>query len=194
MALPTVFISYNPASDIEQTLAVRLHTLGAVHGFNMLLPDRLSFSKSVSNETQSRILSSDYFILFSTSPLSTIVQEEIRIAYSKLHDKSKILVIYDLNVGANLQGADNFTKVLIDRTWPVEQIIEKIVSEIKKIQKKGNSDEGFLSVLGPILLTGVALFALSSIFDDEPKRKKQIKSKRQPAKKATTKLSKKVRS
>jgi hypothetical protein len=194
MALPTVFISYNPASDIEQTLAVRLHTLGSVHGFNMLLPDRLSFGKNVSGETRNRILSSDFFILFSTSPLSAVVQEEIRIAYSKLHEKSKILVIYDLNAGENLQGADSFTKVLIDRTWPVEQIVEKIVSENKKIQKKGDTHDGFLSVLGPILLTGVALFLLSGILDDAPKRKKQIRPKRQPARKTTAKLAKKVRS
>lgn len=74
MALPTVFISYNPNSDIDQTLAVRLHTIGAVHGFNMLLPDRVGFTKSVSNETKSRILSADYFILFSTEVLSPLLE------------------------------------------------------------------------------------------------------------------------
>ena len=67
MTLPSVFISYNPNSDIEQTLAVRLHTIGAVHGFTMLLPERFGFSKLPTNETKSRILSADYFILFSSS-------------------------------------------------------------------------------------------------------------------------------
>jgi hypothetical protein len=36
----TIFVTYNPQNDFEQTLAVRLQTLGAIHGFNMLLPDR----------------------------------------------------------------------------------------------------------------------------------------------------------
>ena len=192
MALPTVFISYNPNSDIEQTLAVRLHTIGAVHGFNMLLPDRVGFTRSVTNETKNRILSADYFILFSTTSLSTTVLEEIRIAASKLHDKSKILVIYDLGVGKNLKGADNFTEVYINRSSPVETILDKIISTVKTIQSRGNNQGGFLSVLGPILLTGVALFALSSIFDEPAKPKRPVKRKTPTARK-TKKVAKKVR-
>jgi hypothetical protein len=192
MALPTVFISYNPNSDIEQTLAVRLHTIGAVHGFNMLLPDRVGFTQSVSNETKSRILSADYFILFSTTALSATVLEEIRIAASKLHDKSKILVIYDITVGKNLKGADNFTEVYISRSSPVEIILEKIISKIKSIQLRGNNQGGFLSILGPILLTGVALFALSSVFDEPAKPKRPAKRKTPIARK-TKKVAKKVR-
>jgi hypothetical protein len=192
MALPTVFISYNPNSDIEQTLAVRLHTIGAVHGFNMLLPDRIGFTKSVSNETKSRILSANYFILFSTSALSTTVLEEIRIAASKLHDKSKILVIYDISVGKNLKGTDNFTEVYINRSSPVETILEKIISKVKAIQSSGNNQGGFLSVLGPILLTGVALFALSSIFDEPARQQRPVRRKKAGVKKIK-KVAKKVR-
>lgn len=192
MSLPSVFISYNPNFDIEQTLAVRLHTIGAVHGFNMLLPDRVGFTKSVSNETKSRILSADYFILFSTTALSTTVLEEIKIAASKLHDKSKILVIYDISVGKNLKGADNFTEVYINRSSPVETILETIISKVKAIQSRGNNQGGFLSVLGPILLTGVALFALSSIFDEPAKLKRPVKRKTAVARK-TKKVAKKVR-
>ena len=192
MPLPTVFISYNPNSDIEQTLAVRLHTIGAVHGFNMLLPDRVGFTRSVTNETKSRILSADYFILFSTTSLSTTVLEEIKIAASKLHDKSKILVIYDISVGKNLKGADNFTEVYINRGSPVETILETIISKIKTIQSRGNNQGGFLSILGPILLTGVALFALSSVFDEPAKPKKPVKRKT-PIVRKTKKVAKKVR-
>lgn len=192
MSLPSVFISYNPNFDIEQTLAVRLHTIGAVHGFNMLLPDRVGFTKSVSNETKIRILSADYFILFSTTALSTTVLEEIKIAASKLHDKSKILVIYDISVGKNLKGADNFTEVYINRSSPVETILETIISKVKAIQSRGNNQGGFLSVLGPILLTGVALFALSSIFDEPAKPKRPVKRKTAVARK-TKKVAKKVR-
>lgn len=192
MALPTVFISYNPNSDIEQTLAVRLHTIGAVHGFNMLLPDRVGFSKSVSNETKSRILSADYFILFSITALSATVREEIKIAASKLHDRSKILVIFDIGVGKNLNGTENFTEVYINRSSPVETILEKIILKVKSIQSKGSNQGGFLSVLGPILLTGVALFALSSIFD-EPAKPKRLAKRKVPIARKTNKVTKKVR-
>lgn len=192
MALPSVFISYNPNSDIEQTLAVRLHTIGAVHGFNMLLPDRVGFGRAVSTETKNRIITADYFILFSTTALSSIVLEEIQIASSKLHDKSKILVIYDISVGKNLKGVESFTEVSINRSSSVETILETIISKIKSIQSKGNSQGGFLSVLGPILLTGVALFALSSIFDEPVKQKRPVKRKK-PTVKKSKKVAKKVR-
>ena len=192
MTLPSVFISYNPNSDIEQTLAVRLHTIGAVHGFNMLLPDRIGFNRTVSIETKNRILSADYFILFSTTVLSNIVLEEIQIAASKLHDKSKILVIYDISVGQNLRGADNFTNVFIDRSWTVEEILQEIIINVKTIQSKESSVNGFLSVLGPILLTGVALFALSSVFEEPAKPKSPARRKPFIAKK-TKKIVKKIR-
>jgi len=191
MALPSVVISYNPNSDIEQTLAVRLHTIGAVHGFNMLLPDRVGFSNAVSTETKSRILSANYFILFSTTSLSTTVLEEIKIASTKLHDQSKILVIYDIGVGKNLRGVDNYTEVYIDRTSSMETILNTIIAKVKSIQTKGNNSNGFLDALGPILLTGVALFALSSIFDEPTKPKRPAK---RPVAKTAKKVAKKVRS
>lgn len=192
MALPSVFISYNPNSDVEQTLAVRLHTIGAVHGFNMLLPERMGYSQSVSSETKSRILTADYFILFSTSTLSDTVLEEIKIASTKIHDKSKILAIYDLGVGKNLKGAENFTEIFIDRSSSVETILNKIISEIKSIQSRGNNQGGFLSVLGPILLTGVALFALSSLFDEPTSRRRRPKAKK-PVTNNKKKIASKVR-
>ena len=65
--LPTIFISYNSNSEFEETLAIRLHTIGAVHGFNMYLPDRFNNKQGISLETQSRINLSDYYILFSTT-------------------------------------------------------------------------------------------------------------------------------
>jgi hypothetical protein len=192
MTLPSVFISYNPNSDIEQTLAVRLHTIGAVHGFTMLLPERFGFSKLPTNETKSRILSADYFILFSLTALSTTVLEEIKIAATKLHDKSKILVIYDVKVGKNLTGTDNFTEVYINRSSPIDLILSEIISKVRSIQSRVNNENGFLSVLGPILLTGVALFALSSILDSNDKPTKPAKKQKRVAKKIR-KSGKKVR-
>src|SRR5882757_1129707 len=77
MKQTTVFVTYNPGNDFEQTLAVRLHTIGAVHGFNMLMPERFYGANQFSSETAFRIKSSDYFILFSTSTLKPVVQQEV---------------------------------------------------------------------------------------------------------------------
>ncbi len=78
---PSVFISYNPNSEFEQTLAIRLHIIGAVHGLNMLMPDRTYYTYNASGETRSRILLSDFFLVFSTGLISATVKEEVKIAF-----------------------------------------------------------------------------------------------------------------
>ena len=193
-ALPAVFISYNPHSDIEQTLAIRLHTIGAVHGFDMLLPDRYYHANTVSTETRSRILLADFFILFSTESLSAVVEEEIIIAFSKLHDKSKIVVIYDQHIGKNLRGADNCTEIYIDTQDDPLKLVTQITKKIQAAQTK-NTDTGFLSSLGGILLVGLGLFALNHFIVNEPRdayyvrepQEKYEKKKKKVAKKKTTK-------
>jgi hypothetical protein len=178
---PSVFISYNPHSEFEQTLAIRLHTIGAVHGLNMLMPDRSYNSLAVSLETRNRIMLSDFFILFSTGMMSSTVQQEISLAFSKLRDRSKILVVYDKSLGKNLYGADNCTEVYIDvRDHPLK-IVTEISNKIKSFESKGNGDS-FLSSLGGILLVGLGLFTLHEVFNDEPKPRK-----RKPAKKTAKK-------
>ncbi len=166
----TVFVTYNPGNDFEQTLAVRLHTIGAVHGFNMLMPDRFNGSIVLNNETKFRIRSSDYFILFSTSTLTSIVQQEINTAFAHLNDKSKILIIY--NKVKNLQHSANCTEVIIDagKDTP-QQILDKIIQAIKLNQKGIKSlpakADDTMSVLGGILLIGLGFLALDSIFSSK---------------------------
>lgn len=165
----TIFISYNPRNEFEQTLAIRLHTIGAVHGFNMLLPDRHKGLIAMSSETVYRIRSADYFILFSTSVLTSLVQQEITTAFEHLKDKSKILIIY--NKAKNLKHNQNCTEVYIDASKDSPQIIlEKVIHEIKQNQKKGskkpNSEvDETTSVIGGILLIGLGLIALDSLFN-----------------------------
>ena len=116
MKTPTIFISYNPNSDFEQTLAVRLHTTGAVNGFRMFLPDRYNSDTIIDNETKNRISQSDWLIVFSTEELSEIVKQEIQYAWQKLKDKSKILVIYNFEKGKNIKGdiTNHFTEIYFD--------------------------------------------------------------------------------
>jgi hypothetical protein len=167
--MPAVFISYNPDSEAEQTLALRLHTIGAVHGFNMILPDRSLSSRVVSPETKGRIQLSDYFIVFSTESLSAVVMDEIGIAFSKHHDKSKILVIYDKSRSKKVAGLENCTEVYIDTREDVLKNVNDIAAKLKSVNP-GTDD--LISVLGGILLVGVGLFALSEIFSAPARPKK----------------------
>ena len=133
MGQPTIFITYNPSSEFEQTLAIRLHTLGAVHGFQMLLPERFGPGSKLNEETKFRIQQADYFILFSTTTLSKIVQQEIETAYSHLQDKSRILIIYDKKRGKNLINTEHCTEIFIDSGIErIDQIVQKIIGSIKK--------------------------------------------------------------
>jgi len=163
----SVFVTYNPGNDFEQTLAVRLHTIGAVHGFNMLMPDRFHNNGQISSETAFRIRSSDYFILFSTSALTAVVQQEISTAFAHLQDKSKVLIIY--NKVKNLKHNENCTEVFIDASKDSPQmILDKVIGQIKQNQK-GMSKNGLAqkddsaSILGGILLIGLGLLALDSL-------------------------------
>ncbi|MBL0745015.1 hypothetical protein [Chryseolinea lacunae] len=187
MSLPTVFISYNPDSDLEQTLAVRLHTIGAVSGFDMLLPDRSRHSKTISLETKNRINIASYFILFSTSPLSAVVQQEIAWAFDRLRDRSRIIIIYDQRVGKNLKNAENCTEIYVDLNAEPQSIASEITSKLKSIPKNGSGD--FSSGMGALLLTGLGLFALASILDDSfskpKKRSGKTTARKKPAKKTT---------
>jgi hypothetical protein len=169
----TVFVTYNPDNDFEQTLAVRLHTIGAVHGFNMLMPDRFNGSAKISSETAYRIKSSDYFILFSTSPLTKIVEQEISAAFDHLKDKSKILIIY--NKVKNIKHNQNCTEVYVDtKKESPQEILEKVIQQIKTNQKNSSkpaakNNDDTMSVLAGILLIGLGLLALDSIFSSKKK-------------------------
>jgi hypothetical protein len=173
--LPTIFLSYNPNSDFEQTLAIRLHTIGAVHGFKMLLPDRYADDTPVSRETRSRIMQSDYFILFSTSGLDKVVLEEIRIANRHLNNTSKIIIIYDKHRGKNLKGIDNCTEVFIDtRTESPKEVLSRIITEIQKHDtprttksKQASSSD----LIGGLILAGLGLLFLGAVFEGDKNAK-----------------------
>ena len=170
MKTTTIFISYNPNSDFEQTLAVRLHTTGAVNGFRMFLPDRYNSETIIDNETKNRISQSDWLIVFSTEELSEIVKQEIQYAAQNFKDKSKIIVIYNFEKGKNLSGnlaeqfteiyfnpEDDFDKIISDKIFSKFHIEErnKNEKEIKKIKQQRNA---LLALLG----IGVGLLLLGS--------------------------------
>jgi hypothetical protein len=181
MSLPSVFISYNPQSDVEMTLAVRLHTIGGVNGLQINLPDRLSFQRpDLTEETKHRIRNSQYFLVFSTGSLSTTVSQEIQYAFTTYNDPSKIIVIYDSRIGGNLQLAKKCTEIFINPADDLSTAVNAITTSIKSLHSKSNDT----SVgLGGLILAGLGLFALASLFDNDPPPRKR--TPRKAAKKGT---------
>ncbi len=180
MKLPntTVFITYNPGNGFEQTLASRLHTIGAVNGFRMYLPDRFNSDVILDHETQRRINLSDYFILFSFSPLSEMVRQEIEKAYNHLRDPSRIIVVYNRGEGENLTGdiTKHFTKFNFDPFKDdSSDFVQKIIASINKKERqlvnqqlqnekqKNENNRAIMALLG----IGLGLFALASFSKSE---------------------------
>jgi hypothetical protein len=161
---PTVFISYNSNSDLEQTLAMRLHTIGAVHGLNMHLPDRFNSDNIISPETQSRINFSDYYILFSTNKqLSKAALNEIQYAFQKYNDKSRIIIIYDAAKGKNMKGTDNCTELFFDRKkYSMEQFISQVMGIITNHHTSYSKKQS--DAVGGLVLAGLGLLLLGAVF------------------------------
>ncbi len=162
----TIFITYNPNSNFEQTLAIRLHTIGASSGFMMYLPDRYNSNKILDEETKFRIKKADYVVMFSISPLSNIVKQEIEYAYSVLKDKSKIIVIYDKLHGKNLTGiiTTHFTPIYIDKfDQEQDKVLNQIISTVQskenlKIKKEKENSNALAALFG----IGLGLLILGS--------------------------------
>lgn len=144
MIMRTIFITYNPNSEFERTLAIRLHTIGASTGFKMYLPDRFNSNRVLDDETKNRISKADYVVMFSTSQLSPIVTQEIRFAFNILKDKSKIIVIYDKNRGKNLKGdiTSHFTPIYVDQFENgQDKVLNKIINTIHSKEISNQSQQ-----------------------------------------------------
>ncbi len=186
MKTSTIFITYNPKIAGEHTLAVRLHTIGAVNGFRMYLPDRFNSDSELDTETQRRINLSDYMVFFSLGTLSPIVKAEIKYAYLHFQDKSKIIVIYDSRKGKNLKGeiADDFTSFqfnplsdnqdllsqkIMNTIFAKQQVeaqkvlISQQKAEIKRLEKEKEAQQALSALLG----IGLGLFVLGALIKEK---------------------------
>ena len=174
----TIFITYNPDNALEQTLASRLHTIGAVNGFRMYLPDRFNSDSQLDFETTRRINLSDYFILFSFGKLSEMVRKEIEVAYGHLQDPSRIIVIYDKGKGKNLKGkitdhfkAFDFDPFREDSSDLVQRIIRAINNRERSVLHQQLADERRKNensqALNALLGIGLGLFTLASLSKSE---------------------------
>jgi len=203
----SIFITYNPGVPLEQTLAVRMHTIGQVNGFEMYLPDRYNnIRNSVDPETEFRISNSKWFICFATQSLSPKVQQEIEYAYRKKRDRSKIIVIYDVSRLRKPSGPHaHFTEYPFDpSTQTPDQVLADILigitraNEAEAAPQRRRMAEGEKKALAAFLGIGVGLLALNALAGNEPEKPakkyaarkapaKKAASKKAPAKKTTTK-------
>lgn len=138
MKTTTIFITYNPQVSAEQTLAVRLHSIGAVSGFRMFMPDRYNSESFLDTETQRRIENADYMVFFSLGTLSSIVKQEIEFAFQHFKDKSKIIVIYDERKGKNITGdvTEYFTAFHLNpQAYAPDSVLQNIINQIFQKQQ-----------------------------------------------------------
>ncbi len=167
MKASTIFISYNPSQPDEQTLAIRLHTIGAANGFRMFLPDRFNSNRVLDKETRFRIDQSDYFILFSlTEILSPIVQDEIDYAWKRFKDKSKIIVIYRAYNSKSLHpgASQHCTEIYFDPVHETMDLInKKILDSIFHKQNQFQNNEEVQNGLMAFLGIGLGLLALYAL-------------------------------
>lgn len=169
-----IFVSYNPTVESEQSLALRLQTLGSLYGLNVSLPDRIG-STVLKATTRERILSANLFIVFSTRNLSKSVRDEI--TYARTIGK-KIIVIYDKDVGKNLKLTGVVEVEYDHKEDSPEKLISRILSEIrtpKKVTKttgrparKVQKDE--TDPIGGFLLVGLGLLLLAAFMSDGGKK------------------------
>lgn len=182
MKQTTVFVTYNPGNSLEQTIATRLHTIGAVSGFRIYLPDRYNSISILDEETKSRINQSDYVVMFSLGKLSSIVKQEIQTAFEHIGDKSKIIIVYDKHGGKNLTGeiTKHFTPFYFDKYSNRQdellkaitntiahknraEIIAKQKQKPAKVKEQTNETNAIAALLG----VGLGLLILGSLINSE---------------------------
>ena len=159
--MDTVYITYNPRSEVEQTLAVRLHTIGAVNGFKMQLPDRMYSETVLDDETRHRIDSADWFVLFLTQRMSPIVEQEINHALSSDFPPFRIIVIYDREYPPQVVG--EIIKVSFDpSTQSADEVVQEILLKIsKEIRAEKEAENSQKDSLVTLLLIGIGLLLLA---------------------------------
>lgn len=162
-----IFLSYNPNVEIEQSTALRLQTLAALYGVEIYLPDRRRSGAALSESTQLRIKDAHIFLMFSMSPLSSIVQAEVMLA---LGLAKPVVVFYDKRVGKNLMNVP--AGVIEEAFDPVDEnagvILQRILSDqrLQATWEKKESGNG----VAALVAVGLGLFALWAMTKDDDDR------------------------
>jgi hypothetical protein len=158
-----IFISYNPKVESEQSLALRLQTLGSLYGLSVSMPDRIG-SVVLKEATKQRIDRANLFIVFSTRNLTKSVINEIEYARSL---KKKIIVVYDKDVKKNLdiEGVREIEyNHLEDKPDKIiAEILKEINKQVVKSPRKNLATAKEDDTLGAFLLVGLGLLLLGAL-------------------------------
>lgn len=166
----SIYITYNPNSQIEENTALRLQTISHLYGMNVNLPYRnLGVYTEPKEETKKRINASSLVVAFSLEHLSEMVLKEINYSLSK---KKLIIVVIDSKYAKEIalsKEHPNIGTIGIDKNNPYSsQTLEKIASfaktfsENKKKKEKEESSAG-LALVG----VGISLLALYLMNKDD---------------------------
>ncbi len=160
-----IFVSYNPKVQEEQSLALRLQTLGALYGLHISLPDRLG-SHALKQATIDRIKKADLYIVFSTRTLEKSVKDEINTA---LQFKKQIVVIYDKDIGKIL-NLDGVVEIEYDRRGESsDAFLKRVLDEIQKLQidNRKKKEDATATAVGAFVLVGLGLLLLGALISDD---------------------------
>jgi hypothetical protein len=160
-----IFVSYNPKVQEEQSLALRLQTLGALYGLHISLPDRLG-SHALKQATIDRIKKADLYIVFSTRKLERSVEDEIKAA---LNFKKKIIVIYDKHVGRNLD-LKGVEEIEHDReNESSDEFCKNVLEKVQKLQidNRKKKEDATATAVGAFVLVGLGLLLLGALISDD---------------------------
>lgn len=164
MSTPTVFISYNPGVHFEETLAIRLQTIGAVNGFRTFLPDRYYSSSTLEQETKNRIRQSDYYVIFATKKLSGVVEEEIQFAFENIPSKQIIIIYNTQNFHLEKGAHEQYTEIGFDPRYDtIDQIIQEVVHSLQSQESKKKQNRAIENGVTAFLGIGLGLLALGAL-------------------------------
>jgi len=169
----SIFISYNPNSARERQLAQDLYKKGKQNGFFIYLPER-THGDNLTYETRNRIDNAEWFVIFSTVPLSRTVADEVNYAIQRGKEPNKIIIIYSRQLGRNITGNTNITDRFI--SFDIDDYdlnsIEKLKNDIflrisqnitTNAQRRLQQTEDTNTALKVILGIGIAALLLGAI-------------------------------
>jgi hypothetical protein len=166
-----IYITYNSANKthIEESTALRLQTLSSLYGINVSLPHRATLKFEKDFESQNRIQTADYIVVFSLTTLSLRLKDEI--AFAKKLQKP-IIIIYDKLNPISILKSPKIKFVELDKynsDGTLRSVTEFLQKELQKKNKptiKEKEDTG----LGVALLgIGLGLLALALISENGKK-------------------------
>ena len=166
---PSIYITYNKKSNnhIEESTALRLQTLSNLYGLNVILPYRPDLAFNRDSESANRITNSSYVVVFSMTPLTTRLQNEIKFAVAR---GKPIIIVYDKNNGKNIYHNERKIKeVSLDTKKPEDTISEiaeylNTATKFKNNQVSRDQENGVgIALIG----IGLGLLALSLIANND---------------------------